>query len=65
MIDSDRKRLAIIFHSGSFDRLYNGLSIALTALSIERHVKMLFTYWSLEYLRRDNSSVFYLDNEAE
>ena len=65
MIDNDRKRLAIIFHSGSFDRIYNGLSIALTALSIGRNVKLLFTYWSLEYVRRDNSSILNLYMEDE
>ena len=65
MIDSDKKNLAIIFHSSSYDRIYNGLSIALTALSIGRDVKLFFTYWSLEYLRRDNPSFLYLDNEAE
>ncbi len=64
-MDKGKKRLAIIFHSGSFDRLYNGLTIALTALSIGRNVKLLFTYWSLEYLRRDNSSMIYLNNEAK
>ncbi len=63
-MNSDKKSLAIIFHSGSFDRIYNGLAIALTALSIGRNVKLLFTYWSLEYLKRDNPSMMYLDNEA-
>ena len=64
-MNSGKVNLAIIFHSGSFDRIYNGLSIALTELSLGRNAKLLFTYWSLEYLRRDNSSILNLDREAE
>lgn len=60
-----KTNLAIIFHSGSFDRIYNGLSIALTEMSIGKNAKLLFTYWSLEYVRRDNSSMLNLDSEAE
>ena len=59
-----KKRLVIIFHSGSYDRIYNGLTTALTVLSLGREVKMLFTYWSLEYVRRDKSSNLNLDSEA-
>ena len=60
-----KKRLTVIFHSGSYDRIYNGLTTALTALSIGREVKMLFTYWSLEYIMKDSSSEMTLDSEAE
>lgn len=49
-MDKDRKGLAIIFHSGSYDRISHGLSIALTALALGREVRLFFSYWALEYL---------------
>lgn len=55
-MDSEKSGLGIIFHSGSYDRLHHGISIALAALALERRVKFLFTYWALEYVRRDVSS---------
>ncbi len=50
--------LGIIFHSGSNDRLHHGLSIGLAALALGRNVKLFFTYWALEYLKKGNSSAF-------
>lgn len=64
-MDKDRKGLGIILHSGSYDRIYHGLSIALTALALGRRVKLFFTYWALEYLRRDTSPTVSLDKEGE
>lgn len=64
-MDKDRKGLGIIFHSGSYDRIYHGLSIALTALALGRRVKLFFTYWALEYLRRDTSPTVSLNKEGE
>jgi peroxiredoxin family protein len=64
MVDN-LKGLGIIFHSGSFDRIYNGLSIAATALALEQDVKFFFTYWSLSYLKKDQPSEIILDKEAE
>jgi len=55
-MDSEKSGLGIIFHSGSYDRLHHGISIALAALALGRKVRFLFTYWALEYLRRDVSS---------
>lgn len=61
----DERGLGIIFHSGSYDRVYHGLAIALTASALGREVKMFFTYWALEHLRRERTESLYLDNEAE
>ena len=61
----DRKGLAIIFHSGSYDRVYHGLSIALTALALGREVRMFFTYWALEHLKQRRPQGLSLDKEAE
>ena len=63
-MDNTRKKLSIIFHSGSYDRVYDGLTVALTALAIGRSVTVLFTYWSLEYICRDKSNALSLDREA-
>lgn len=56
--------MAIIFHSGSYDRLQHGLYIAQSALVLGREVRLFFTYWSLLYLRKDGPPPFYLDGEA-
>jgi peroxiredoxin family protein len=64
-MNNDRKKLAIIFHSGSYDRIYNGLTVALSALALGRPVTVLFTYWSLEHVRRDKPPSFSLDGETE
>lgn len=53
--DKKRVGLAIIFHSGSYDRIHHGLSIALAALALGREVRLLFTYGALEYLSRGAS----------
>lgn len=64
-MDDSIKGLGIIFHSGSFDRVYNGLSIAATALALEQNVKFFFTYWSLTYLTKNQPSEIILNKEAE
>lgn len=64
-MDAEKKGLAIILHSGYFDRIYHGLSIALAALALGREVKLFFTYWALEYLKKDKPSLFKLDAEAQ
>lgn len=54
---AEKKRgLGIIFHSGSYDKIYQGMEIALTALALERRVHLFFSYWALEYLRSDTDS---------
>lgn len=63
---STRKNgLGIIFHSGSYDRLHHGISLALAALALGRDVKFFFTYWALEYLKKKQMPGFKLDREAK
>jgi peroxiredoxin family protein len=57
--------VGIIFHSGSYDRIYHGLSIASTAGALGREVRLFFTYWALEYLRKRETPLFELNKEAE
>lgn len=64
-MNAQKKGLAIIFHSGSYDRIYHGLSIALAALALGREVKFFFTYWALEYLKQNRPALFKLDAESQ
>lgn len=48
--------LGLILHSGSHDRLLHGLSIGLAALALGRNVRLFFTYWALEYLKKGNNT---------
>lgn len=59
------KGLGIIFHSGSFDRIYHGFSLVLAALALGRKVRLFFSYWALEYLKKDSQERFELDAEAK
>jgi peroxiredoxin family protein len=63
-MDAQKKGLAIIFHSGSFDRLYHGLSIVLAALALGREARCFFTYWALEYLKKDRTVSIKLDGDG-
>ena len=56
--------LGIIFHSGSYDRVHHGLSLALAAGAIGGPVKLFFTYWALEWLKKENPPALRLDSEA-
>lgn len=56
VMELENRGLGIIFHSGAYDRLHHGLSIALAALALGRRVRFLFTYWALECLKRDGPS---------
>lgn len=59
------KGLGIIFHSGSYDRIYHGLSLTLAALALGREVKLFFSYWALGYLKEDVQDKVEIDGEAE
>ncbi|MEK6728332.1 MAG: DsrE/DsrF/DrsH-like family protein [Candidatus Omnitrophota bacterium] len=61
---SAKPGLGIIIHSGSYDRIYHGLSLALAALALGREVKIFFSYWALEYLRKKAQADISLDKEA-
>lgn len=60
-MQTESKGLSIIFHSGSYDRVYHGFSIALVALALGKEVRCFFTYWSLKYLVKGKK--FFLLNE--
>jgi len=60
----DKRGLALIFHSGSFDRLHQGFSLALAASALGRPVRLFFSYWAMKYLKRGEDSYFHLDSEA-
>lgn len=62
---TNTKGLAIIFHSGSYDRLYHGLSLALAASALGRQVRLFFTYWALGCMKKNEPSSFNLDREAQ
>lgn len=60
-MDVDKKGLGIIFHSGSYDRISHGLSLAMAALALGREVKLFFSYWALGYLKKDKVNSLKLD----
>lgn len=62
---SAKPGLGIIIHSGSYDRIYHGLSLALAASALGREVKIFFSYWALEYLKKKAPAGISLDKEAE
>ncbi len=64
ILNKNEKGLGIILHSGSYDRVYHGLTIAATASAMEQEVKLFFTYWSLEYLKKRESFNLRLDSEG-
>ncbi len=59
-----RKGLSVIFHSGSYDRVYNGLTVALTAAAQGRPTRLFFTYWSIDILMKSAGLPLALDKEA-
>lgn len=46
-------RLLIFLHSGDYDRMHHGLSIAAAAVAQERPVELYFVWWALERLLDD------------
>lgn len=56
--------MAIIFHSGSYDRLQHGLHIAQAASALGREVRLFFTYDALLYLKKGDSFSPDQDKEA-
>jgi peroxiredoxin family protein len=48
------ERLAVFLHSGEYDRVHQGLSIAVSGASAGRSVEVYFFWWALERLIRDD-----------
>lgn len=63
-METNKKGLSIIFHSGSYDRVYHGFSIMLAALALGREARCFFTYWALQYLVK-GKPVFQLNEEGQ
>lgn len=49
---SPPSRLAVFLHSGDYDRMHQGLSIAAAAAAAERPTDVFFFWWALERLVR-------------
>ena len=50
---SESANLAIFLHSGAYDRLHQGLSIAASGAALGRRVDIYFFWWALERLLTD------------
>jgi len=48
------ERLAVFLHSGDYDRVHQGLSIAVSGAAAGRRVEVFFFWWALERLLRDD-----------
>ena len=48
------ERLAIFLHSGDYDRVQQGLSIAVSGAAAGRPVDVFFFWWALDRLVRDD-----------
>jgi len=49
-------KLSLILHSGAYDRVHHGLSIALSVLSLGGEARLLFTYWALPYVQKGSGT---------
>lgn len=65
IVKAEKEGMALIFHSGFYDRVYHGLSIALAALALDREVRCFFTYWALDYVKKDKGTDLQLDDEGK
>jgi peroxiredoxin family protein len=48
------ERLAVFLHSGDYDRVHQGLSIAVAGSAAGREVDVFFFWWALDRLLRDD-----------
>ena len=49
---SEKKKLALIIHSGTIDRLYCAFILGSTAAAMDMEVHLYFTFWGLNMLKR-------------
>jgi len=52
-VSAERPRVAVFLHSGDYDRMHEGLSIAAAAVASGRHADLFFFWWALERLAQD------------
>ncbi len=50
MTEKERKKLVILVHGGTIDRLYPAFILASAASAMDREVHMYFTFWGLQML---------------
>jgi peroxiredoxin family protein len=51
-IMSKKKKIALIVHSGTIDKLYCAFILGSTAASMDMEVHMYFTFWGLNMLKK-------------
>lgn len=49
---SEKKKLALIVHSGTIDKLYCAFILGSTAASMDMEVHLYFTFWGLNMLKK-------------
>jgi peroxiredoxin family protein len=49
----DLPRVAVFLHSGEYDRVHEGLSIAASAIASQRRADVFLFWWALERFARD------------
>jgi peroxiredoxin family protein len=52
-VSAERPRVAVFLHSGDYDRMHEGLSIAAAAVASGRRADLFFFWWALERLAQD------------
>ncbi|HME91095.1 MAG TPA: hypothetical protein VKE49_06710 [Myxococcaceae bacterium] len=52
-VSAEHPRVAVFLHSGDYDRMHEGLSVAAAAVASGRHVDLFFFWWALERLAQD------------
>lgn len=52
-VSAERPRVAVFLHSGDYDRMHEGLSIAAAAVASGRQADLFFFWWALERLAQD------------
>lgn len=50
MGQGNRKKLALIIHSGTLDKLYSALTLSSTAVAMDIEAHLYFTFWGLSML---------------
>lgn len=50
----DDRRVAVFLHAGDYDRMHQGLSIAVAATSLGRRADVYLFWWALERIARDD-----------
>lgn len=48
----ERKKLALIIHSGTIDKLYYAFTLGSTAAAMDMGIHLYFTFWGLNMLRK-------------